>query len=214
MFFDLNVKGNSYDNNLKLAEEASKYGWDHINFSYNQNKFAKALEFKKDLQDNLDIGIDYTLEIDSGNVNEIRKIARKFRNKSSCISVIGGDLKRYDSGLNQVLAKESLNNNVAVEICFIDILKSYLTYRAKTIANIKDVILLHKKFDFPLILSSRAESVFDIKTTKDFSSVFLSVGLTQSEIDKSFAVSENILEFNKNRKNMVLKGVREVNDEA
>ena len=38
--------------------------------------------------------------------------------------------------------------------------------------------------------------------------------LTQSEIDKSFAVSENILEFNKNRKNMVLKGVREVNDEA
>ena len=44
MFFDLNVKGNSYDNNLKLAEEASKYGWDHINFSYNQNKFAKALE--------------------------------------------------------------------------------------------------------------------------------------------------------------------------
>lgn len=86
--------------------------------------------------------------------------------------------------------------------------------RAKTIANIKDVISLHKKFDFPLILSSRAESVFDIKTTKDFSSVFLSVGLTQSEIDKSFAVSENILEFNKNRKNMVLKGVREVNDEA
>ena len=92
------------------------------------------------------------------------------------------------------MAKESLNNNVAVEICFIDILKSYLTYRAKTIANIKDVISLHKKFDFPLILSSRAESVFDI--------------------DKSFAVSENILEFNKNRKNMVLKGVREVNDEA
>ena len=58
MFFDLNVKGNSYDNNLKLAEEASKYGWDHINFSYNQNKFANALEFKKDLQDNMFIGDD------------------------------------------------------------------------------------------------------------------------------------------------------------
>ena len=59
MFFDLNVKGNSYDNNLKLAAEASKYGWDiYINFSYNQNKFANALEFEKDLQENLDIGID------------------------------------------------------------------------------------------------------------------------------------------------------------
>ncbi len=89
----LNVKGNSYDNNLKLAMEASKYGWNHINFSYDQNKFMGALEFKEDLQDNLDINVNYTLEIDSNNVNDIRKIARKFRDKSSCISVIGGDLK-------------------------------------------------------------------------------------------------------------------------
>ena len=44
--------------------------------------------------------------------------------------------------------------------------------------------------------------------------MFLSIGLTQREIDKSFITAKNILEFNKNRKNMVLKGVREVNDEA
>ncbi|WP_299526046.1 ribonuclease P protein component 3 [uncultured Methanobrevibacter sp.] len=234
MFFDLNMKGNSYENNLKLAMEASKYGWSHINFSYNQNEFGNALKFKEDLQDNLDINVDYTLEIASNNVNDIRKIARKFRNKSSCISVIGGDLKinravleniqldvlsrpylkRYDCGLNQVLAKESLKNNVAIEICFEDILKSYLTHRSKIIANIKDIYVLYRKFDFPLILSSRSESIFDIKTTKDFTSVFLATGLTQSEIDKSFITSKNLLEFNKNRKSMILKGVREVNNEA
>ena len=39
MFFDLNVKGNDLENNLKLAYEASKYGWNHINFSYNQDDF-------------------------------------------------------------------------------------------------------------------------------------------------------------------------------
>ena len=234
MFFDLNIKGKDYENNLKLAIEASKYGWDHINFSYNQNNFDDALSFKKDLQDNLDISIDYTLEIASNNLNDIRKIAKKFRDKALCISVIGGDLKvnrgvleniqldvlsrpylkRYDSGLNQVLAKEAFENNVAIEICFEDILKSYLTHRAKIIANIKDIYVLYRKFDFPLILSSRAESIFDIKTTKDFSSVFLSTGLTQAEIDKSFITARNILEFNKNRDSMILKGVREVNNEA
>ena len=234
MFFDLNIKGKDYENNLKLAIEASKYGWDHINFSYNQNNFDEALSFKKDLQDNLDISIDYTLEIASNNLNDIRKIAKKFRDKALCISVIGGDLKvnrgvleniqldvlsrpylkRYDSGLNQVLAKEAFENSVAIEICFEDILKSYLTHRAKIIANIKDIYVLYRKFDFPLILSSRAESIFDIKTTKDFSSVFLSTGLTQSEIDKSFITAGNILEFNKNRDSMILKGVREVNNEA
>ena len=41
MFFDLNVKGNDLENNLKLAYEASKYGWNHINFSYNQDAFLK-----------------------------------------------------------------------------------------------------------------------------------------------------------------------------
>ena len=236
MFFDLNIKGSSLDNNLNLAIEASKYGWNHINFSYNQNNFKNALEFKEELEVELKnvINFDYTLEIKSDNINEIRKITRKFRNKSSCISVVGGDLKvnravveniqidilsrpylkRFDSGLNHVLAKEALRNNVAVELCFNDILKSYLSYRAKVISNFKDIYTLYRKFDFPLVLSSRAESVFDVRTTYDFISVFKQTGLTDAEIEKSFKTAENILEFNKNRDKMIFKGVRRVTDET
>lgn len=236
MFFDLNIKGSSLDDNLKLAIEASKYGWKHINFSYDQNEFKQAQEFKNELSDNLDdiIGFDYTLEIKSTNINEIRKIVRKFRNKASCISVVGGDLKvnravlenvqidvlsrpylrRYDSGLNHVLAKEALNNNVAVELCFKDILKSYLAPRSKIISNFKDVYTLYRKFDFPLILSSHAGSVFDIRTTHDFIAVFTQTGLTADEIGKSFLTAKNILEFNENRDKMILTGVRRVDDEA
>lgn len=236
MFFDLNIKGSSLDDNLKLAIEASKYGWKHINFSYDQNEFKQAQEFKNELSDNLDdiIGFDYTLEIKSTNINEIRKIVRKFRNKALCISVVGGDLKvnravlenvqidvlsrpylrRYDSGLNHVLAKEALNNNVAVELCFKDVLKSYLAPRSKIISNFKDVYTLYRKFDFPLILSSRAGSVFDIRTTHDFIAVFTQTGLTADEIGKSFLTAKNILEFNENRDKMILTGVRRVDDEA
>jgi ribonuclease P/MRP protein subunit RPP1 len=236
MFFDLNIEGSSLENNIDLACEASKYGWNHINFSYNQNDFKQALEFKQDLSDNLEktIDFDYTLEIKSNNVAEIRKIVRKFRNKSSCISVVGGDLKvnravleniqidvlsrpylrRYDSGLNQVLAKESVRNNVAIELCFKDVLKSYLAHRAKVISNFKDIYTLYRKFDFPLILSSRAESVFDIRTTHDFIAFFKKTGLEVDEINKSFLTAQNILEFNRDRKNLILKGVRRVSDEA
>jgi ribonuclease P/MRP protein subunit RPP1 len=236
MFFDLNIEGSSLENNIDLACEASKYGWNHINFSYNQNDFKQALEFKQDLSDNLEktIDFDYTLEIKSNNVAEIRKIVRKFRNKSSCISVVGGDLKvnravleniqidvlsrpylrRYDSGLNQVLAKESVRNNVAIELCFKDVLKSYLAHRAKVISNFKDIYTLYRKFDFPLILSSRAESVFDIRTTHDFIAFFKQTGLEVDEINKSFLTAQNILEFNRDRKNLILKGVRRVSDEA
>ena len=236
MFFDLNIKGSSLDDNLKLAIEASKYGWEYINFSYDQNDFKQAQEFRDELSDNLKsiIDFDYTLEIKSNNVNEIRKIARKFRSRASCISVVGGDLKvnravlenvqidvlsrpylrRYDSGLNHVLAKEALRNNVAVELCFKDVLKSYLAPRSKVISNFKDVYTLYRKFDFPLILSSRAESVFDIRATRDFIAFFTQTGLTGSEIEKSFMTAKNILNFNKDRKNMILTGVRRVDDEA
>lgn len=236
MFFDLNIKGASLENNIALASEASKYGWKHINFSYNQNEFQEGLDLREELEDKLSdvIGFDYTLEIKSTNINEIRKITNKYRNKASCISVVGGDLKvnravvenvkidvlsrpylkRFDSGLNHVLSKEALNNNVAIELCFKDVLRSYLSHRSKVISNFKDTYVLYRKFDFPLILSSRAESVFDIRTTHDFIAFFKQSGLTDAEIDRSFETSKAILEFNKNRDKMIFKGVRRVVDEA
>lgn len=232
MFFDLNIKGNSLENNLKLAKQASQYGWNHINFSYNQNDFSDALNFKKELIEELseEISIDYTLEIKSNNINEIRKLTNKFRNKSNCISVVGGDLKvnratlenikidvlsrpysrRFDSGINHVLAREAVKNNVAIELCFKDVLKSYLSYRSKVISNFKDIYTLYRKFDFPLILSSGSESIFDIKTAFDFIAFFKQTGLTDNEILKSFNTSSDILEFNKNRDSLILKGVRRV----
>ena len=236
MFFDLNVKGSSLKNNVKLARQASEYGWEHINFSYNQNDFKNALNLSDELKDNLKdiITLNYTLEIKSTNINEIRKAVNKFRNDSLCISVFGGDLKvnravlenvkidvlsrpylkRYDSGFNHILAKEALKNNVAIELCFEDILKSYLAPRAKIISNFRDIYTLYRKFDFPLNLSSRAESIFDVKTTQDFVSVFKQTGLSEDEIISAFKTSKDILEFNKNRKDLIFKGVRRVNDEA
>ena len=236
MFFDLNIKGSSLENNIKLANEASFYGWDHINFSYNTNDFLNAVDFKNDLENSLDgiIEFNYTLEIKSSNINDIQKSVNKFRKKASCISVVGGDLKvnrstlenikvdvlsrpylrRYDSGLNHVLAKEAVKNNVVIELCFKDVLKSYLSHRSKVISNFKDIYTLYRKFDFPLVLSSRAESVFDIRTTHDFVAFFKQTGLTDAEINKSFETSSNILEYNKNREDLILKGVRRVRDEA
>ena len=230
--FDLNVNGSSYETNLELAMQASNYVWHHLSFSYSPDEFGDALSFKKDLKDKLNdfIDIDYTLSIKSNNPSEIRKIVRKYRNKSSCISVLGGNLKvnrnclenirvdvlskpyfkRYDSGLNHILAREAKDNNVAIELVFNDILKSYLAPRSKILANFRDIYKLHRKYEFPLILSSGAQSIFDIRTVMDFKAVFMQTGLTDLEVENSFKTAENILEFNKDRKNMILSGVKVV----
>jgi ribonuclease P/MRP protein subunit RPP1 len=230
--FDLNIKGSSHDINKDMAMQAYRYGWKHINFAYNQNEYDEALTFKNDLTNELKdfIAIDYTLNIKSNNPSEIRKIIRKYRNKSSCISVLGGNLKinrttleniqvdvlskpyfkRYDSGLNHILAREARDNNVAIELVFNDVLNTYLSYRSKVLANFRDIYRLHRKYDFPLILSSGAESLFDIRTVKDFQAVFTQSGLTDREVENSFKTAFNILDFNSDRKNMILSGVRVV----
>ena len=118
--------------------------------------------------------------------------------------------KRYDSGLNHVLAKQAKENNVAIELVFSDILKSYLAPRSKILANFRDIYRLYRKYEFPLILSSGAESVFDIKTVNDFKAVFTQTGLSDLEVESSFKTAADILKFNKDRKNMILYGVRVV----
>lgn len=236
MFFDLNIKGSSFDNNIKLAKHLQKYGWNHINFSYFQDDFKTALKYKDELNELFDeyLSIDYTLEIKTNNVEDIRKFTKKYRDRCNCISVIGGDLKinraaveniqvdvlsrpylkRFDSGLNHVLAKEAVNNDVAIELCFNDILQSYLSYRSKILSNFNDIYTLYNKFDFPLLLSTRAINIFDIKAPRDLFTFFKSTGLTDRDIEKSQKNCKKILEFNKNRANMILKGVRRVDDET
>ena len=63
-----------------------------------------------------------------------------------------------------------------------------------------------------MILSSRAESVFDIKTPYDFIAFFKQAGLSDEEIEKSFESSANIIKFNNNRDKLIFKGVRRVDD--
>ena len=231
MYIDLNLKGKDFDSDYKLASEACKYGWKHVNFSYSQENFKDALLFKEDLNNEFDnISIDYTLEIKSNNPNEIRKLVKKFRKEANCISVLGGDLKinravceniqldilsrpyfkRYDSGLNHILAKLAVENNIAIELSFNDILKSYLSSRAKILANWRDIYTLYRKFEFPLIISSRAESVFDIRSPRDIQSFLKITGLTDEEITRIFSHPQKILEFNRNRDNLILKGVKVV----
>ena len=112
--------------------------------------------------------------------------------------------------MNHILAREAKDNNVAIELVFNDILKSYLAPRSKILANFRDIYKLHRKYEFPLILSSGAQSIFDIRTVMDFKAVFMQTGLTDLEVENSFKTAENILEFNKDRKNMILSGVKVV----
>ena len=245
-FYDLNLRGQNYDNDLALVKEANKFGWDYLNLNYSPENFEKALEYKDDLIDELS-SIDFNqtyrskktnfehaelsmgINVLNANSNEIRKIINKYRNKSDYISCLGGDLKvnrsvcenhridvlsrpyykRRDSGMNHVLAKEAKRNNVAIELCFKDILNNRLKYRANVISSFKEILMFHRKFKFPLILTTDSKSIYDVRSTRDIVSFFKSIGFSNEEIYNGFYYyPKQIIDFNKERKSMIVKGVK------
>ena len=245
-FYDLNLRGQNYDNDLALIKEANKFGWDYLNLNYSHDNFEKALEYKDDLTEEL-LAVDFNqtyrnkktnfehaeismgINILNANSNEIRKIINKYRNKSNYISCLGGDLKvnrsvcenrridvlsrpyykRKDSGMNHVLAKEAKKNNVAIELCFRDILNNRLKYRARVISSFKEIMMFHRKFKFPLILTTDSKSIYHVRSTRDIAAFFKSVGFSDEEIYNGFYYyPKKIVDFNKERQDMIVNGVK------
>ena len=237
-FYDLNLRGQNYDNDLALVKEANKFGWDYLNLNYSHDNFEKALEYKDDLIEELS-SVDFNqtyrnkktnfkhaelsmgINILNANSNEIRKIINKYRNKSNYISCLGGDLKvnrsvcenrridvlsrpyykRKDSGMNQ--------NNVAIELCFRDILNNRLKYRARVISSFKEIMMFHRKFKFPLILTTDSKSIYHVRSTRDIAAFFKSVGFSDEEIYNGFYYyPKKIVDFNKERQDMIVNGVK------
>ena len=242
-YYDLNIRGHSYESDLKLILEANRLGWTYVNLIYSPDMYDLALKYRGDLEEKLDniakiadlkeTEFEFGIEINVRNPNDIRKNSRKFRNKTKFISVFGGDsninriaceniqidvlsrpyFKRKDCGINHVLAKEAFKNNVAIELCFKDILSSYLSYRSRVLSHFREIIKLHKKFKFPLIITTGSSSLFDIRSPRDISAIFKSIGLNENDIKNCLnSYPENIVSFNNDRKDMVVLGVKEINN--
>ena len=228
------MRGADYNQDLSLIKEAGRLGWDYLNLNYSIEDFKESLKYKEELIEaasNLDVPVEIDMGINLRNSNsgEMQRAAKKYRNKTNMISCLGGDLKlnrscvesynldvlsrpyfkRRDSGMNHVLAKEAVKHNVAVELCFRDILHNHLKYRANVIASFKEILMFHRKFKFPLVLTTDSKSIYDIRSTRDIAAFFKSIGFTDQEIINGFYYyPKQIIDFNKERDSMVVQGVK------
>ena len=220
-YLNLNYSPDNFENALEYKDELIG---ELSLVDFNQTYRSKKTNFE---HAEISIGIN----ILNANSNEIRKIINKYRNKSNYISCLGGDLKinravcenhridvlsrpyyrRRDSGMNHVLAKEAKRNNVAIELCFRDMLNNHLRYRANVISSFKEIRMFHRKFKFPLILTTDSKSIYDVRSTRDIVSFFKSIGFSNEEIYNGFYYYPKlIVDFNKERKSMIVKGVKRI----
>ncbi|MGB9938124.1 MAG: ribonuclease P protein component 3 [Methanobacterium sp.] len=225
MYFDFHVHGDS-----SLAQEAKRLGYNGI------AKIQSSKNYNRDLFNDFDVfDDDFTvfkgIEIFAKNPDDLRKQINKFRDNLDVIIVNGGNLKinraacedpridilahpyknRRDSGINHVLAKKAFENEVAIEISINPLIRTRLSLRAKLISQFRHIIKLKRKFGFQTLISSNANSIYDLRTPEDIIAISNCFGMTEEEAAVSLSkIPKNIIERNKIRKDVIVKGARVV----
>ena len=226
-FFDLHVLGNE-----NVIREAERLGYAGIAVTRYFEDFNSG--FSRDFNDltkSSNIILKKSVEISSKDPDDLRKKIQKSRKRADILMVRGGDLKvnraacedqrvdilsqpyrsRRDTGLNHILARKAAENRVAIEINLKIFLKTNLRYRYRVINQFRHIIKLQRKFKFPLIITSSANSKYDLKTPQDISALAKCFGMTFEEsFDAISKTPQDIIETNDERDSFIIDGVRTI----
>ena len=221
MFFDFHV------HNTQLAGEAKRLGYSGIALIQSSKNYNKP----DTINPHEDFSIWNGVEIYAKNPDDLRKKVQKFRERSDVLIVNGGDLKinraacedprvdilahpyknRRDSGINHVLAKKASENNVAIELSINPMIKTRLSLRAKILSQFRQILKLQRKFKFPLIITSNAYSLYDLRTPEDIIAFASCLEMTHDEIISSLSKNPaDIIKRSSIRKNVIVQGARTI----
>jgi len=226
-FFDLHFHGNE-----NVIREAERLGYAGIAVTRYFEDFNSG--FSRDFNDltkSSNIILKKSVEISSKDPDDLRKKIQKSRKRADILMVRGGDLKvnraacedqrvdilsqpyrsRRDTGLNHILARKAAENRVAIEINLKIFLKTNLRYRYRVINQFRHIIKLQRKFKFPLIITSSANTNYDLKTPQDITALAKCFGMTFEEsFDAISKTPQDIIETNDERDSFIIDGVRTI----
>lgn len=166
-FYDLCVRKKSEEVNSKMQE----LGWD-INPEL-ETVFLEADdwgELKRKIGGNRDKAD--VLIFKGGD----EKLNRKACEDSRIDILLHPEKGRKDSGFNQVTAKEASENNVAVGLDFSMINAASNKTRSHLLRHWQRNLMLCEKYDAPYIITSSAETKYDLRAPRDLASIIDSLG--------------------------------------
>jgi len=156
-----------------------------------------------------DVEVYPGVKIRADDERELNDKLAAFRDHVTLVAVHGGDssinraacensrvdilshpeFKRKDSGIDHVIAKNAANNNVAIELTFNSPLKTYGKLRAQIMHHMRRNIRLAQKYDAPLLISSGAKSIDEMRRPRDMLGLAYCLGM---ELSDTFKLVEQI----------------------
>jgi ribonuclease P/MRP protein subunit RPP1 len=234
MFFDFHFHGGR-----KLLMEAERLGYSGVAVvkymdDYNKEFLNHLMELKEEFNEksqDRSFMIYSGVEITPKNPEDLKRKVQKFRKKADVVIVKGGDLKinraacedpridvlsqpyknRRDSGMNHVLAKKAAENRVAVEINLKYLLRTNPRNRYRVLNQFHQIVKLQRKFNFPLMTTSAASSIYDLRTPQDVTALSRCFGLTKEEAVETISKTpQEIIKRDELRSSVVVEGVRTI----
>ena len=235
-FYDLFIQSNLSGGEStieQLVDFAKKLGYSGIAVCDNYQGLEKLNELKSKIADFKDMEVYPGVNIIAKDVNEMKEIINKVREKVYVVVVSGGDysinraacddsridilmhpeLGRPDSGLDEPCLEAATQNNVAIGVSFREILYNFRKPRAYILNHISRNLMLCNHFRTTTVICSSAQSIWGMRNPREFVSIMNILGL---DIGKAFAsvtsIPQTIIEENKKtlEGTKITEGVEEV----
>ena len=88
---------------------------------------------------------------------------------------------------DHVTAKMAADNSVAVDISLAPIIKERGVMRQRALDRYHDIVRLYLKFEFPLVISTHARSVLDMRSVRECSAIASVIGLDVTLVEKALS---------------------------
>lgn len=86
---------------------------------------------------------------------------------------------------DHVTAKMAADNNVAIDISIAPLILKRGPARQKVFDRYRDILMLSRKFSFPLVLSTHADSVLAMRSVREVSGLAAMIGFDLPEIEQA-----------------------------
>ncbi len=204
-WYDLDVQtalSDGADSVADMAQRADRLGFtgiaiaDHVTGVDDINQTRDTIEAA---DTGIDVGVGANLRPADG--EELKNLLRQVRDHVDVVVVHGGKVsvnraacgdtrvdvlahperKRKDSGIDHVMAKQAGENRVAIQLNVRQLLETRGKVRSHVLTHMRRNVRLCQKFDTPIITSSGAQNVHQLRAPRDMAAIPQMLGVTAEE---------------------------------
>ncbi|HET6581171.1 MAG TPA: RNase P subunit p30 family protein [Methanoregula sp.] len=103
------------------------------------------------------------------------------------VHILRGVQSADKTAFDHVAARMAADNQVAVDIDLSPLISGRGVTRQRAMHRYRDILVLERRFEFPITLSSYARSVLEMRAVREISGICSLIGMDTPDVERAFA---------------------------